>query len=236
MLREGFPKQVATTFSTLCRQSFPALAETSVADNSKPRDNSVTIIGGHFDAHKAVLSWMLACCEGRGMRPFPYIHRRRFWHYSHALESAEMLQIDILCEELCGRMKDIANLQVHTEDVHAVYSSTEKGHPIRSMIAESIGRALLERRLAARLAYKMLRQDPQLKDFDDDVNEAIARLKKDCAESEQGRAARAEHQAVRKAAKKARPTALRTTLEQSPKDDHRRCGSAPRCSHRSCQV
>ncbi|ERF72661.1 hypothetical protein EPUS_05715 [Endocarpon pusillum Z07020] len=203
MLREGFPKQVATTFSALCRQTFPALAGTSMADISKSPANSVTIIGGRVDAHKAVLSWMLACCEGRGMRPFPYIHRRRFWHYAHALESAEILQIDILCEELWGRMKDIAKLQVHTEDIHAVYSTTEKGYPIRGMIAESIGRALLERRLAARPAYNMLRQDPQLKDFDEDVNQAIARLKKEYAESEQGRAARAEHQAARKAAKEA---------------------------------
>ncbi len=174
-----------------------------MVDIDGPRAKSITIVSGGFDAHKAVLSWMLACCEGRGVQPFPVVDRRRFWHYAHVLESAKILQIESLWEELWGRMKDIAKSQVHSDDVRAVYLSTEKGSPVRSMVAESIGRALLERRLVARPAYKMLRQSTQFKDFDDDVNQTIERLKKESAESGEGKAARAKKPASRKVAKEA---------------------------------
>jgi hypothetical protein len=203
MLREGFPKQLAVAFSRLFRAAFPPLTALSVADLSKPRTNSVIIDGGGIDAHRQVIAWMLACCEGGGIQRFPYFQVRRFWNLTCALESAEILQIDVLQEELWVRLSEIMRHQVHTEDIKAIYSATDKGHKLRTMIAESIAKALLERRIVARPAYITLRQDPQFKDFDDDVNDAIECMKKEHAESDEGKAVRAEKQAIRQKAKEA---------------------------------
>lgn len=137
------------------------------------------------------------------MQRFPHIHRRRFWNYTCVLESADALQVEVLQDALWKRLEEIAKHQVHSEDVQAVYALSEKGNPMRAMAAESIGRALLEHGLVAKPAYTALRQNPRFKDFDHDVNEAIQRMKKEYAESEECKAARSEKQAARKRATEA---------------------------------
>lgn len=222
MLQEGFPKELAVAFSGLCHQSFPSLTAMSVADLSKPRSNSVIVVGGNVDSHKAVLSWMLSCCEGRGMQQFPRPERRRFWHYTCALESAELFDIGTLRDELWRILTEIANYQVHTEDIRAIYSLTEEAHPMRGMVAESIGRALLDRRLNARLAYKYLREDPTYQAFNDDVGVAIQRMKKEYAESEEGKAERAEYLAVQKTAQAEYLAAKKAAREDAQKRRQKR--------------
>lgn len=202
MLREGFPKQLATTFSGLCRQTFPSLTAISAVDLSKPRGNSLILLGGYIEAHRAVLTWMLACCDGRGMQPFPHFQHLKFWKYTCVQQSADILQIEVLHTELSQRLDTIAKRQIHSDEIEAVYNLTPSGHPARMQAAESIGRALLERRLVARRAYEALRSNPKYEAFDRDLNEAIQRFKKEYAESEEGKAVRAERQEARKAAKK----------------------------------
>jgi hypothetical protein len=203
MLREGFPKQLATTFSGLCQQTFPPLSAIPAANLSTPRGNSLILFGGYIEAHRAVLTWMLTCCDGRGIQPFPYFPHLKFWKYTCALQSAEQLQIQHLHTELSARLEAITNRQIHSNEIETVYNLTPSGHPARIQAAESIGRALLERRLVARPAYEALRADPTFAAFDRDINDAIHRLKQAYAASEEGQAARADRQQARTAAKEA---------------------------------
>jgi hypothetical protein len=139
------------------------------------------------------------------MQPFPRIQTRRFWNYTCTLESAEILQVEDLRLEVWGRLKAILNHQVHTEDVMSLYMMTDKDHPMRKMVGESIGKALLEHRLLAKPVYTNLRKDITFKDFDDDVNEAIARMKAEYAETDEGKAAlAARHEAIVAARQEAR--------------------------------
>jgi hypothetical protein len=203
MLWEAFPKRLAMAFSGLCNQAFPPISRSSVVDLSKRLATVVIITGESWNWHRKIISCMFSCCRDRGMQRFPYFYHCRFWNYTCALEAAEALQIDVLCHELWGRLEGIAKLQVHTHDIRALYSSSERGYPMRKVVSDSIGKALLEGYPRAQPCYIDLIQDLQFEDFCDDVVEAIRCLEQANAESVEGKAAEAAKETLRAAVEQA---------------------------------
>ena len=172
VLTDCFPKQIAVTFSGLCRRKFPPLNLIPVADLTKAQTKIMMLEGHRRESFQEVIDWMLLCCEGYGVRPFKCIDDCKFWNYAQALEAAQIFVIPVLQRQLWSRIHGIAKVQVHSSDVEMVYSMLPPGHSIRAMAADSIGAAIFERRLKARPVYEALRQE--FPDFNSDLNAFLA--------------------------------------------------------------
>jgi hypothetical protein len=71
-LYTGFPKAVATAFSGKWRAQFqPVVALASLEQLRKMSNTTVTVVGGDPEAFKEILTWMLSCCDGKGIKEFP---------------------------------------------------------------------------------------------------------------------------------------------------------------------
>jgi hypothetical protein len=72
LLYPRFPKAVATTFSGKWRAQFqPVVALASLEQLRQMSNTTVTVVGGDPEAFKAILQWMLSCCDGKGIEEFP---------------------------------------------------------------------------------------------------------------------------------------------------------------------
>jgi hypothetical protein len=177
ILQDAFPRNVATAFSSVISRAFPPLNLTRVVDLRKVGSKSFLIVGGHRDSHRAVLGWMLNCCTGKGVQPFPFFSERSYFNNAMAYLSASQLEIAYLQNYLMERLNRIAAKQVHSEDVEVIYSTIEGPAPLKDWVCESIGKAIWEKRLIARPVYEDLRRKPGFEEFKAGVGEVIDRLR-----------------------------------------------------------
>lgn len=209
ILAESFPLEIALVFSELCRTAFPSVKHTSVANLGKPKPKAVVIEGGRSQYHKEIIQWMLACCDGAGVRQLKVPPSNAFWYNANMLASAQAFKVEILEQELSNRVSHIVSKQVHSDDIRMVYTNLPRGHPIRTMASNSIGAALQEKRLHAYAAYAVLKRE--FPEFDEDLTAYMAVQKAKRVEAQEAERAerRREKKVIERAARKARSEARR---------------------------
>ncbi|EXJ78422.1 hypothetical protein A1O1_08822 [Capronia coronata CBS 617.96] len=171
ILCEAFPKGVAMTFSTNWKIDFPPVNKMSVAELQKPAKKSVTIVGGRFNIHKDIIGWMLSCCDGRGMQQFPQPKRKTFTYLYHARTCAAIIGCEYLGQEVTRSMQRIANAQIHSEDVRALYLLDPPDAEMKKFLAEHVAVRIWEKRLKAKGAYATLREE--LPEFNKAIDEIL---------------------------------------------------------------
>ncbi|KKY24786.1 hypothetical protein UCRPC4_g02316 [Phaeomoniella chlamydospora] len=172
VLYDNFPRNVLITFSKLFQAQFPPVRQVSVTDMTKPMAQTAVIVGGRIEAYREIFTWMLECCQGRGLQDFPRVQREMYWRYATVVEASQILQIDILLYEITERLTAIGRAQVHSEDVRKVFLTLPKGNIVRNLIIESIGNAILERRLKAWTVYNTVQEE--FPDFEHGLDNYLA--------------------------------------------------------------
>ncbi|EXJ82538.1 hypothetical protein A1O3_06351 [Capronia epimyces CBS 606.96] len=170
ILCEAFPKAVATTFSTKWKLDFPPINKMKVADLQKPARKSVSVVGGRFNIHKAILGWMLSCCNGKGIQRFPYPTHKAFTYLYLARACAAIIGCEYLEQEVSKAMERMAHTQIHSEDVRALYLLTPPDNDMKKFLAEHVASRIWEKRLKAKGAYTTLREEiPEFNKAIDDI-------------------------------------------------------------------
>ena len=162
-ITNSFPEKLALAFS-------PKLTAVQIPHYGK----AILLSGATSDAYLAIFDWMLACAEAKTVPHFPKFNGFAFWRATRVSKAAHILEIQDLIDAMEARLRAIARLQVHTDDVWRIYTDLDCAE-YKDMVAQSIARALFERRLKAFSNYRSLRYD--MPNFDDDV-----RYELDCLE------------------------------------------------------
>lgn len=163
----------------------------TVADLRKPTRKSVTIVGGRFNIHKDILAWMSSCCDGRGIQKFPYPSTNKPFTYLYFTRAcAAIMGCESLEKEVTKAMERIANAQIHSEDVRALWLlNNPPDEDMQKFLAEHVAIRIWEKRLKAKGAYTTLREE--IPEFNRAIDEILA-LKKAERKSEKGAVAQVE--------------------------------------------
>lgn len=180
ILAECFPKDVATAFSTVCRDAFPPLNQVKIGEIQA---KSITFTGGYFQVYKDILTWMLASCDGKGLAPVPTRPMRTFTYLYWIRACAEALGCVYLVTEADMKMSRITEGQLHTEDVRALWFMPTADDEMRKFLIEHLAVRFWERRLRTSGAYWALRGE--IPDLDQGINSWIANKKVERAEERQ---------------------------------------------------
>jgi len=71
VLYDGYPKEIAATFSSFIRSKFPSTKSLTLAQMQIRREPScITIIYLKRESVKKILSWMVDCCSGTGLKQY----------------------------------------------------------------------------------------------------------------------------------------------------------------------
>ena len=159
----SFPENLAVVFSN-------KLTTVQIPSYGK----AILLSGATLEAYVAIFDWMLACAEAKTVLHFPKFNGFVFWRATRVSKAAQILEIQDLLDAMEARLRAIARLQVHTDDVWRIYTDLDCAE-YKDMVAKSIARALFEKRLKAFSNYRSLRYD--MPNFDDDV-----RYELDCLE------------------------------------------------------
>lgn len=186
MLFDGFPKNVATTFSTKWNAEFPPINRIKLADLQKAAaKKSVMIVGGPVSVHKEVLDWMLASCAGKGLVQAPNTDWRQFSHYHDLRICADMIGCNGLVQAAERQMTRIADNQIHSEDVRAVWSKQPSQPKMQQFLARHIAHHTLNRTLHAKGTYSTLREEiPELHEAINKIIEEEKAAKKKAKEDQ----------------------------------------------------
>ena len=170
VLYSFFPKAVATTFSPKWAQLFPAVNQLSVAEMRNANPPVLTIVGGQKASHLAVLNWMLACCNGRGIQEFQRIppQDKPFSRYYFLKESASLIGCSYIERKFEERMDALSTKQIHSEDVRALHKILPEDHEMLGFLAEHVAKLTWNQELKSKGAYYTLREE--FPKFDEAVN------------------------------------------------------------------
>jgi hypothetical protein len=120
---------------------------------------SVTVLGGNFRVWKDILNWMLASCEGRGLEPLKTPTVKPFTYLFILRACARVIGCDHLVTEANNQMNRIASVQIHSDDVRALWSLNPPDAEMRQFLAEHVAIRFWEKRLKAHGAYRTLRME-----------------------------------------------------------------------------
>jgi hypothetical protein len=181
ILSDAFPKNVATTFSTKWKKEFPPLNKMKVGDiRNAVLKKSVVVVGANVETYKEILQWMLESCEGRGLAKIPTTTWKPFTHLFLLRACAKQIGCDYLVKEANKQMDKIAETQIHSEDVRALWDLSPPDTEMREFLAQHVAIRFWEKRLKAVSAYLTLRMEfPEL---DKAVNDFCAIKKAERAE------------------------------------------------------
>jgi hypothetical protein len=208
-----FPRALAVALSPAIARALVALPvnQTSVADLTEPRPSSVTLKGGYFNAHRAVLQWILNCGKaGKTVYFRPGLYT--FSQYAKIVISCEQLEVNYLSNQIMGHMQKIASKQVHSAEVEKVFQAVDVPRKIKQMVCESIGNAMWEDRCLAVRAYENLCKKEGMEEFRDGLNKHYDDLERAYYRTPEGRADLLAQQ--EKAAEKERKNANRIARER----------------------
>lgn len=172
VLCDGFPKNVATTFSTKWRAEFPPLNQINIDGlQQAAAKKSITIVGGNIEMYKDIVNWMLVSCNGKGIvqlrcpdhKPFTYLYVLR--------RAAAQIGCELLVRESTRRMEHISAMQIHSEDVRALWLLNPPDSEMKQILAEHVAIRLWEQRLKAKSAYWTLREE--IPEFNDAINKIL---------------------------------------------------------------
>ena len=116
---------------------------------------SITIMGGDAlsaKAFKIVLRWMIDTCKSGEIKDIP--DKLSVTDLIHCMGVLELLAVPTsLKDQMYCLLTNNVDDQVPLDDVKALYAHATVGHPARSIVVESIGKAFLEKRLKNENAY-----------------------------------------------------------------------------------
>jgi hypothetical protein len=177
ILFSSFPRAVAATFSTVWAEAFPSCYKPQAGALQKSQPTIVTLTGGHADAHKSILQWMLKSCDGRqGVRAFKSTTLMDNPLYNTYLfkEAASIIGCTYLEKEFDQRMDWLCKRQLHSADVQAFWLYLPADHELRTTIAKNIAIRIFNKELRGAGFYFALRQE--LSNFDEAINAVIEPL------------------------------------------------------------
>ncbi|OCT46181.1 hypothetical protein CLCR_01258 [Cladophialophora carrionii] len=181
ILLEAFPKNVATTFSTTWKAEFPPLNKMKTDDILKiGSKKSVTVVGGNFKVWKDMLNWMLASCQGRGLEQIKIPNVKPFTYLFILRACARVIGCEHLVTEANRHMDRIAAVQIHSEDVRALWFLNPPDEEVRQFLADHVAIRFWERRLKAYGAYRTLRME--IPEFNRAIDDFCAMKKAERAE------------------------------------------------------
>ncbi|EXJ54054.1 hypothetical protein A1O7_09391 [Cladophialophora yegresii CBS 114405] len=181
ILFEAFPKNVATTFSTTWKAEFPPLKKMRTDDILKNGSKkSVTVVGGNFKVWKDILNWMLASCEGKGLEQLKIPNVKPFTYLFILRACARVIECEHLVTEANRHMDRIAKVQIHSEDVRALWFLNPPDAEMRQFLAEHVAIRFWEKRLKAYGAYRTLRTE--IPEFNQAIDEFCNMKKAERAE------------------------------------------------------
>ncbi len=173
ILDSFFPKGIATAFSSKWSALFPQVNQIAIGSMHKAHPTTLTIVGGDVVSVKVVLNWMRSCCTGQGLQELLHIPRsdKPFYRYYLLKEAASIIGCTHLEKKLGDCMDTIANTQIHSEDVRALWLELPEGHEMRQYLALHIATLTWNRKLKAFRAYATLREE--LPNLDESINEIL---------------------------------------------------------------
>jgi hypothetical protein len=176
VLLEDYPKQVGVAFSKLFSDHFPSLNKVNLTNLAKLPSNQVLVVGGKPDVHKVILRWIVSCCQGKGLQEFPTYDVERFTKYCMIRENAEILGVTYLIQAMEKRMNEIANVQVHSKDIRALYELLGREHPLVKEIVSKTATLMTNgpKKMKAYNAYVALAQE--FKEFGEDIEPIVGTL------------------------------------------------------------
>ncbi|KIX04122.1 uncharacterized protein Z518_07675 [Rhinocladiella mackenziei CBS 650.93] len=168
VLYENIPKRIVTAFSTKWKAEFLNTAKTKSASVQKaPAKDSITVVSDKFDIHRDIVSWMLSCCESKGVRPFANPKYKPYSYLYFVHTCAAVLDCEYLEEDANKRMERIAQPQIHSEDVRALYLMNPADNKMRKFLVKHVAIRFWEKRLKAKSACWTLREeDPGIQQCD----------------------------------------------------------------------
>ena len=159
---------MATAFSVKWNEEFPPINKVKVCDIQKAiTKKSVIISGVGYEHTKDVLKWMLDSCEGKGLAELPSRLQKPFTYLFFLRATAHEMGCEYLEKEANTAMNRITEVQIHSEDIRALWNLHPADVEMRKFLADHCAIRFWEKRLKAVGVYWALREEiPEL-------NEAI---------------------------------------------------------------
>ncbi|RMZ74898.1 hypothetical protein DV737_g5630, partial [Chaetothyriales sp. CBS 132003] len=174
----GFPKRVATTFSTRWAKEFPDVKKMRVGAIG-PCKTSIIVTGGDKQIWCKILSWMLSCCDRSGLKPFEAISPsdRPYSKYYVIRGYAQVIGCNFLMAQIQNRMDKIESRQIHSEDVRSLYLMLPEDNEELQKLARHVAMHIFNGTLKSKTSYLTVREE--IKAFDKHVNDILNPLIKE---------------------------------------------------------
>lgn len=159
-MSDGFPKKIAVAFSKKWKDEFPPVNRLKTTElKQSPAKKTITIVGGNVVIHKHILTWMVSCCDGKGLKPFcnPRFKAVAYLYYAHTC--ASIIGCEYLENNVSKRMKTLGTKQIHSEDVRMLWLASPPDAEMQAFLAEHIALRFWNGTLKAKGSYRTLREE-----------------------------------------------------------------------------
>ena len=173
VLYDDFPVAIATTFSNMWKAEVSARHERKVSRvGLSPPKKALTIENGrNADTYKTILGWMLACCNGTGLKQYPNPSHRHLTQAYLIRCCANHIGCEYLVKLTTERMESICSGQISAEDVRALWLVTPPDPAMKKFLAEEVAERLWVKSLRSKASFWHLREE--LPDFNMAIKELL---------------------------------------------------------------